>query len=85
MSSLTSLREMRRVGSAYRQVFATPAGRTVLKDMIRTVGLYRQSGACDSAELQYREGARDRVRRLLKMSKLSDDQLEQLMGEAVDD
>jgi len=57
----------------------------VLKDLIRTVGLYRQSGALDAGELQYREGARDLVRRMMKMSRLTDDQLEQLMGEAVDD
>lgn len=76
---------MRRVSSAYRQVFASPTGRTVLKDMIRAVGLYRQSGHSELADLQYREGARDLVRRLLKMSRLTDDQLEQLMEEAVDE
>lgn len=76
---------MRRVGSAYRQVFATPAGRVVLKDMVRLVGLYRQSGPRDSDVLQYQEGARDVVRRLLKLSRLDDDQLDAMMEEAVDE
>ena len=85
MTRLSSLASLRRIGGAYRQVFAGPAGRIVLKDLIRTVGLYQQSGAIDTAELQYREGARDLVRRVLKMAKGTDAQLEQMMGEAVDD
>lgn len=85
MIPTTRLRTIRRVGAAYRQVFASPSGRTVLKDMIHAVGLYRQTGAVDVAELQYREGARDLVRRTLKMVKLTDDQLEHLMSEAVDE
>lgn len=76
---------MRRVGGAYRQVFATPAGRIVLKDMIRVVGLFRQSGPRDVAVLQYQEGARDFVRRLLRMAKLTDDQLDAITEESVDD
>jgi len=31
---MRGLQAMRRVGSAYRQVFTGPAGRTVLKDLI---------------------------------------------------
>jgi len=76
---------LHRIAGAYRQAFATPEGRIVLKDMIRVVGLYRESGARDPGLLQYQEGARDVVRRLLKLTKLSEDELERMMEEAVDE
>lgn len=76
---------MRRIGGAYRHVFSTPQGRIVLRDLIRVVGLYRQSGPRESEVLQYQEGARDIVRRTLKLAKLTEDQLEAIMEEAVDE
>ena len=47
---MRGLQTMRRVGLAYRQVFTSPAGRILLKDLIRTAVLYRQTGAIDGAE-----------------------------------
>ena len=79
------LLSMRRVSGAYRTVFATPEGRLVLKDMMRVTGLFRQSGPQDAGLLQYQEGARDTVRRTLRLARLSDDQLDVLMEEAADE
>ena len=47
---MRGLQTMRRVGSAYRQVFTSPAGRIVLKDLIRTAVPYPQTSAVDGAE-----------------------------------
>jgi hypothetical protein len=68
-----------RVARAYRDTFETDAGRIVLKDLIRTAGIFSPSGVLPDAELRQREGAANMVRRVLRMASLSESEIEAMV------
>ena len=61
---------------AYREIFLhTPQGEAILKDMIKSSGLYQTTGVRENHELQHMEGARDMVRRIIQILALDEEQI----------
>lgn len=61
---------------AYRDTFLrTPQGQMILKDLMKTCGLYSMTGVRPDAELQHMEGGRDMVRRIITILALDEEQI----------
>lgn len=73
----------RKVARAYRDVFDSETGQIVLKDMMRASLFFTDSGVMTDEELRQVEGARNLVRRTIRLCKLSDADLDRMMNEPV--
>jgi hypothetical protein len=67
--------------SAYRRLFSTDDGKTVLKDLMQSCHFLSSSAGKDANETYYNEGMRSVVLRLMNTSKLSTEQIERLTVE----
>ena len=63
---------------AYRDVFNTPQGTVVLKDLIKSCGLYTITGVQQDSQLQHTEGSRDMVRRIISILAVDEEKLTKL-------
>lgn len=75
--------EYRKVSRAYREVFRSPQGQTVLKDLMRTARMFGDTGVMSDAELRQVEGARNIVRRVLFLAQASEADIERMLAEPV--
>tara|TARA_R110000824_G_scaffold178037_4_gene357625 strand:- start:267 stop:530 length:264 start_codon:yes stop_codon:yes gene_type:complete len=71
---------------AYREIFLhTPQGQIILKDLLKSSGLYAMTGVRSNEELQHMEGARDMVRRVITILALDEEQITQMIiGDVTD-
>ena len=68
--------QQKKVLSAYKNIFIhSPDGQIVLRDMMKTSGMFEVTGIRDNAELQHRTGTQDMVRRIFSILSLSDEQI----------
>ena len=63
----------------YREVFGTAAGKAVLTDIARSAGMYDDCIGATNDETQRNLGARRLVLRILKVLRLSEEELEQMI------
>ena len=62
--------------NAYRNVFRHNAdGQLILRDMMKTSGLFQITGVRSPEEVQHLEGSRDMVRRIVSFLGLDDEQV----------
>ncbi|MAV20142.1 MAG: hypothetical protein CL417_01215 [Acidimicrobiaceae bacterium] len=71
----------RKVVGAYKAFLRSPDGKTVLKDLIKSTRLFSDTGIMDDDELRQLEGARNEVRRMIRLAHLSDDELDNMLEE----
>jgi heme/copper-type cytochrome/quinol oxidase subunit 1 len=58
---------------AYQDVFMhNPQGRLILKDLMKTAGLFQITGVRENADLQHLTGTQDMVRRIIQMLGVDD-------------
>ena len=58
---------------AYKDVFMhNPQGRLILKDLMKTAGLFQITGVRENADLQHLTGTQDMVRRIIQMLSVND-------------
>jgi|TARA_Y100001938_G_C7842399_1_gene306743 heme/copper-type cytochrome/quinol oxidase subunit 1 len=58
---------------AYKDVFMhNPQGRLILKDLMKTAGLFQITGVRENADLQHLTGTQDMVRRIIQMLGVDD-------------
>jgi len=58
---------------AYQDVFMhSPEGRLILKDLMKTAGLFQITGVRENADLQHLTGTQDMVRRIIQMLGVDD-------------
>ena len=77
------LSSRRKVAASYKAFFRSPDGRIVLKDLMKSVRFFSDTGVMDEDELRQLEGARNEVRRIIRLANLSDDELNRLLEEQV--
>lgn len=65
--------------SQYRMVFGTPEGKAVLTDMARSAGMYDDCIGSSHDETQRNLGARRFVLRILKLLRMSEEELDALI------
>lgn len=63
---------------AYRRLFSTEDGKTVLKDLMRSCFFLTPTQGKDSYETYLNEGSRAVVLRIMNTSKTSEDEIERL-------
>ena len=78
---LEKIREKRRLLEAYRSVFLSTEGRLVLKDLMRSTYFYDSVQDTDSNVMNFNEGQRALILRILKTLKVSHDQIEKMFDE----
>jgi hypothetical protein len=67
-------KQQKEILQAYKNVFLhTPDGQTILKDLLKTSGIFQITGVRDDAELQHLDGSRDMVRRIISILALDED------------
>jgi len=71
----------RKIVSAYKVFLRSPDGKTVLKDLIKSTRLFSDTGVLDNDELRQLEGARNEVRRMIRLAHIDDSELEQMIEE----
>lgn len=64
--------------SAYKEVFASPAGKKVLYDLMKQFNVLDSTFSSDANEMFFNEGARTVVLRIFKTINVDPKQLEQL-------
>jgi hypothetical protein len=68
--------QQKEVLAAYKNVFIhSPDGQIVLRDLMKTSGMFEVTGIRDDAEIQHRTGTQDMVRRIFSILSLSDEQI----------
>tara|TARA_E500000331_G_C16594633_1_gene428937 strand:- start:15 stop:281 length:267 start_codon:yes stop_codon:yes gene_type:complete len=68
--------QQKEVLAAYKNVFIhSPDGQIVLRDLMKTSGMFEVTGIRDNAEIQHRTGTQDMVRRIFSILSLSDEQI----------
>jgi hypothetical protein len=77
------LLDRKKVVNAYRVLFNTKDGRIIIKDLMKSVRLFADTGVMDTEELRQLEGARNEVRRIIKLAHFTDEQIEALTEERV--
>ena len=68
----------RNVLQAYRRLFSTPDGETVLKDLMKSCYFFQPSIGRDSHETYFNEGQRAVVARIQTTAHLNESSIEQL-------
>ena len=71
----------RKIIGAYKAFIRSPDGKTILKDLMKSVRLFSDTGVMDNEELRQLEGARNEVRRIIRLAHLSDDELDNILEE----
>lgn len=72
----TSGKEQHGIVQAYQDIFLrTPQGQIVLKDLMKTSGLFVTAGLRENHELQHMNGTQDMVRRIIQVIGLSEEQV----------
>jgi|TARA_B100001750_G_C15421271_1_gene553068 hypothetical protein len=68
--------QQKEILAAYKNVFIhSPDGQIVLRDLMKTSGMFEVTGIRDNAEIQHRTGTQDMVRRIFSILSLSDEQI----------
>jgi flagellar biosynthesis/type III secretory pathway chaperone len=61
---------------AYKNIFLySPDGQIILRDLMKTSGLFRSTGMVPNEELQHITGTQDMVRRIFNILSLDDEQI----------
>jgi hypothetical protein len=72
-------KEQRVLFDAYKTIFLhSPQGALVLRDLMKSSGLFGVTGIVENAELQHITGTQDMVRRIFGILNLDDDQIYRL-------
>jgi hypothetical protein len=68
--------EQKEILAAYKNIFIhSPDGRLVLRDLMKTSGIFEVAGIRENEDLQHRTGAQDMVRRIFSILSLDDEQI----------
>ena len=72
----SSSKEQHGIVQAYQDIFLrTPQGQIILKDLMKSSGLFITAGLRENHELQHMSGTQDMVRRIIQVIGLSEDQV----------
>lgn len=77
--------DRKKIVNSYRAFFNTQDGRIIIKDLIKSVRFFTDTGVLDTEELRQLEGARNEVRRIIKLAHFTEEQIEALTEERVDE
>ena len=77
--------DRKKIANSYKAFFNTRDGRIIIKDLMKSVQFFADTGVMDTEELRQLEGARNEVRRIIKLAHFTDQQIEALTEERVDE